>query len=211
MGVAANYKKPTMLGRSCNDYFRGSIRCQDGTELKDFRQFLLDSKYMEYVEGHASAAGFGIKQSNISKLYEYANEKLKQVDFNQGFYEADFIVNGNTSYLEGMVEELALNGHLWGQKNPEPLIVVENITVPTSKISVIGSNKDTLRFEFNGICYIKFKAADEIEEFNNHARKSNKVNITLVGKPKINRFRGSETLQLIVKDLEFGIATNNTF
>ena len=51
MGVAANYKKPTMLGRSCNDYFRGSIRCQDGTELKDFRQFLLDSKYMEYVEG----------------------------------------------------------------------------------------------------------------------------------------------------------------
>lgn len=52
MGVAANYKKPTMLGRSCSDnYFRGSIRCQDGTELKDFRQFLLDSKYMEYVEG----------------------------------------------------------------------------------------------------------------------------------------------------------------
>lgn len=52
MGVAANYKKPTMLGRSCGDgYFRGSIRCQDGTELKDFRQFLLDSKYMEYVEG----------------------------------------------------------------------------------------------------------------------------------------------------------------
>ena len=55
---------------------------------------------------HANAAGFSIKQSNISKLYKYANEKLKQVDFNQGFYEADFIVNGNTSYLEDMVEEL---------------------------------------------------------------------------------------------------------
>ena len=52
MGVSANYKKPVMLGRLSKDgYLRGSIRGRGESELKDFRRFLLDSGYMEFVEG----------------------------------------------------------------------------------------------------------------------------------------------------------------
>ena len=52
MGVAAKYNKPTFLGRTTSDGFlRGSIRGREDSELKDFRQFLLDSQLMEYVEG----------------------------------------------------------------------------------------------------------------------------------------------------------------
>lgn len=52
MGMVSKYKKPTLLGRRCSDgYLRGSIRGLADSELKDFRQFLLDSGLMEYVEG----------------------------------------------------------------------------------------------------------------------------------------------------------------
>lgn len=53
MGVAAKYKKPVILGRTTPDgqFLKGSIRGQNNSELKDFRQFLLNSNLIEYVEG----------------------------------------------------------------------------------------------------------------------------------------------------------------
>lgn len=52
MGIAAKYKKPTMLGRISPDgYLKGSIRGREESELKDFKGFLKDSNYMDFVEG----------------------------------------------------------------------------------------------------------------------------------------------------------------
>lgn len=52
MGVAAEHKKPVMLGRISPDgYLKGSIRGRESSELKDFRSLLLKSGLMEYVEG----------------------------------------------------------------------------------------------------------------------------------------------------------------
>ena len=64
---------------------------------------------MEYT--HNNAAGFAIKESDVSKLYDYANKELANINFNEGFYEADFIVNGNCSYLNEMIFDL------WKGKN----------------------------------------------------------------------------------------------
>ena len=52
MGIAAKYKKPTMLGRISPDgYLKGSIRGREESELKDFKRFLKDSNHMDFVEG----------------------------------------------------------------------------------------------------------------------------------------------------------------
>lgn len=52
MGIAAKYKKPVLLGRTTSDnYLRGSIRGREDSELKDFRDFLINSNFMEYVNG----------------------------------------------------------------------------------------------------------------------------------------------------------------
>jgi single-stranded-DNA-specific exonuclease len=52
MGVSAKYKKPVLLGRTSPDGFlKGSGRGRNGSELQDFRQFLLDSGYMDFAEG----------------------------------------------------------------------------------------------------------------------------------------------------------------
>jgi single-stranded-DNA-specific exonuclease len=74
MGVAAEHKKPVMLGRISPDgHLKGSIRGREESELKDFKGFLNESGYLDFVEGHKNAAGFSLPLSNLDKLTEYAN------------------------------------------------------------------------------------------------------------------------------------------
>lgn len=200
MGIAAKYKKPTLLGRTCSDgYFRGSARGCADSELKDLRQFLLDSNLMEYAEGHAQAFGQSIKLKDIDRLTEYANEKLADIDFNEGFYEADFIVKGNCSYLSDLIEVLSSGKPFYGQGCPEPIIIIEDIPLNTGNYSIIGKNNDTLRFEFNGITYLKFKATKLIEELK---QKSGKLCITAAGKGNVNEWGGRKSNQIFIDEIE---------
>ena len=200
MGVAAEHKKPVMLGRISSDgYLKGSIRGREGSELKDFKDFLLNSNLMEFVEGHANAAGFSIKANKIPNLIKYANKELANVNFNEGFYEADFVVGGNCPYLDELIESLDGGKMLYGQSNDEPVIVVENIALPARGYSVIGSNSDTLRFEFNGITYIKFKAKDLINQLNSY---TGSLKLNVAGKPNINEWGGRRKPQILVEEIE---------
>lgn len=192
MGIAAKYKKPTLLGRISPDGFlKGSIRGREESELKDFKGFLKESGLTDMVEGHANAAGFSLKNCNVSKLYDYANEKLKDVDFNEGYYEADFVVSGNYSDLSGLVTDLGSHADLWGQQNKEPVIIVENITIPKSSIQKIGAKKDTVKFVFNDMIYMLFKAQDVIDQIDGFD--GDTLNITCAGRANINKWGGRET------------------
>lgn len=200
MGVAAAHKKPVMLGRIGPDgHLKGSIRGREDSELKDFKEFLMSSGYMDYVEGHANAAGFSLKASDIDKLTQYANEKLKDINFNEGFYEADFITSGNSDYLNQMIKELDKGRKFYGQGCPEPVIVVENITIDPKSISIMGTYKDTVKFSFNGIEYLKFKAKDLIEEFSQY---TNKISITAAGRASVNHWGGKDTPQILLDEIE---------
>ena len=201
MEVAARYKKPVLLGRTTPDgrEMKGSIRNFDGSPLLDLKEFLTQSNLMTYVEGHANAAGWASPCTNISKLIEYANKKLVNVNFNEGYHEVDFIVGANCSYLSNLIFELEKGAPFWGQGCPEPKIAVEDITIDTMYIQIIGQNKDTIRFNFNGITYIKFKAKKLIEELNAYR---GKINMTVVGRPAVNRWNGAETPQIQIEEIE---------
>ena len=136
---------------------------------------------------HANAFGQGIRNQDIEKLTQYANEKLKGINFNEGFYEADFIIKGNCSYIKDLIEDLDNGKKFWGQGCEEAVIIVEGITIPNQGYSVIGKNNDTIRFEFNDVTYIKFKATDLIEELKN---KNGKLSITVAGRGNINEWGG---------------------
>lgn len=200
MGVAAEHKKPVILGRTNSEgYLKGSMRGRDGSELKDFKGFLLASGLMDYVEGHPNAAGASIRIKNVSKLYDYANKELKNINFNEGFYEADFIMDAGDNKLTKLIFDLEKGNKLWGQGNPQPVIVIENISVPAAQISIIGSNKDTLRFTYNGITYIKFKANDLIEQIKGM---SGRLKITAAGKGNINTWGGMRKPQILLDEIE---------
>ena len=209
MGVSAKYKKPVLLGRVNKDgYLKGSMRGRGESELKDFRNFLLESGYMDYVEGHNNAAGFAIKESDIPKLYQYANKKLKDINFNEGFYEADFIINGNCSYLNEMIFDLWKGKNIYGQNCPEPIIVTQNLTIRPDNIKIIGAYKDTIKITFNNTTFMKFKAKDLIEQLQNY---SGGFIATIVGRPSVNSWNGVETPQILIEDIEINQIDNNTF
>ena len=209
MGVAAKYKKPVLLGRVNKEgYLKGSMRGRGESELKDFRSFLLSSGYMDYVEGHNNAAGFAIKESDVSKLYDYANKKLANINFNEGFYEADFIVNGNCSYLNEMIFDLWKGKNIYGQNCPEPIIITQNLTIRPDNIKIIGAYKDTVKITFNNTTFMKFKAKELIEQLQNYP---GGFIATIVGRPSVNSWNGIETPQILIEDIEINKIDNNTF
>lgn len=210
MAVAAKYKKPVMLGRTNKEgEFRGSIRGREESELKDFKSFLEDSGLMTYVEGHSNAAGYSIPRKSVDKLTQYANQQLANVNFNEGFYEADFIVQGNCSYLGRMIAELDEGRNLYGQGNKEPVMVIENVPVKTKDVQVIGSKKDTLKFAFNGITFIKFRATDLIEEIGQYGDVT--LNLTIAGKANMNYWGGRATPQVLIEEIEIKESGENDF
>lgn len=207
MGVVSKYKKPCILGRiNEKGEMRGSARGVNGSELQDFKGFLDKSKLTLEVAGHANAFGCSLKESNIDKLTEYANKELKDINFNEGFYEVDFDIDGNCSYLPLMVQELIEGSEYWGQGNPEPLIHVNNISLDSSDFSIKGQN--TVAFNFNNIEYIKFKD-DELAELVNSIR--GKVNVNVVGHPQINEWMGRITKQIKIEAIEINESNDFDF
>lgn len=197
MKLAAKYKRPTILARLNDEgYDRGSIRNVSDCELTDLKKFLNDSGYFEWVQGHANAAGCSILDSNLRAFHEYANAALKNINFNEGTYDVNFVREANAKDLGDLIFDLARQPDVYGQNNPEALIYVPNIYLTDYK--VIGSNKDTIRFEVNGVTYIKFHAIDLIRELDN----CNEIKISIVGKPNINSWMGQRTAQLFIEDWE---------
>ena len=190
MKLAAKYKHPTILARLNEEgYDRGSIRNVADCELQDLKKFLNNSGYFQWVHGHPNSAGASILDDNLRAFHEYANEALKDINFNEGMYDVNFIREPNAADLEDLIYDLASNTNIWGQGNPEPLIYVPNIYLDATDYKVIGTNKDTVRFEKNGIIYIKFHASDLIEQL----KKCNEIKISIVGKPNINEWMGQQS------------------
>lgn len=198
MGVVSKYKKPTLLGRLTKDgYIRGSVRGINESEVKDFRQFLLDSGLMEYAEGHACACGFSVKANNVDRLLEYANRELADVNFNEGCYEADFVVNDKCDYLEELIFDLDDGKYFYGQGNSEPVIIVENISLRKGDYEVIGKG-NTLKFVKNGVTFIKFGADDLIDEL----KEKNNVIVNICGRAAINEWKGIRKAQILMNEME---------
>lgn len=190
MKMAARYKRPTIIARLNDEgYDKGSIRNVNDCELNDLKAFLNESGYFEWVQGHANAAGACILDSKLKAFHDYANEKLRDINFNEGVFNVNFIREPNAEDLDRLIFELMKNNEVYGQNNPEPLIYIPNIYLSSfgyEGYSVIGANKDTLRFEKNGVIFIKFHAIDLI----NDLRNCNEIKLNIVGKPNINNWMG---------------------
>ena len=198
MQLVSKYKKPVLVGRESDDGFlRGSTRAPDKTELTDARQFLLDSGMFEYAEGHAQAHGFSIPLKNIEAFTNYANEKLANIDFNEGVYNVDF-VKTLMDNVGDLIMEIGSNTNLWAKGNEEPYIVIKDIILDPSEIQLIGGNKDTVKFSAGGIDFLKFKDT----EFANELKQTKEIRLTVLGRANVNNFMGNIGPQLYIEDYE---------
>lgn len=204
MQLSAKFKKPTIVARLNEEGFiRGSARGLNESELSDFKTFLTDSGYFEYALGHANAFGCSINNKYLSDFHNYANDKLKDIDFGENVYDVNFISSANNKELEKIVNGLGSYPQLWGQHNPEPLIYIKDINLTSNDIQIIGKNKDTVKFEKFGITYIQFHAKQLIEDLSN----LNDIKMEIVGKANINEWMGRITPQVFIEGYEVSDGT----
>lgn len=207
-GLVANqlvgkYQRPVMIlretiyeGKKC---WSGSMRGYEKSELKDFRQFLLSTGLVAFVEGHANAAGCGIYDEDFDEFIKTSNQMLANIDFSPA-YQVDAIID--YSFLtDSMVFEIANWSELWGQNLEEPLIAIENVKADTDTFSLIGTNQKTMRISVpeQKTNFIKFNLKeDERDELQNYEN----FDMTIIGKFVLNYYMGTVSPQIQIVDYE---------
>ena len=199
MQLVSKYKKPVCVVRENSDGFlKGSARGIANTDMGSMRDFLNESGLFEYNAGHSFAFGTSIHKNNLDKFLKYADEKLKEVDFNENVYDVDLIIEGDNEFLPAIICQFGELNNIWGQGMEEPLILIKNIKLNSNNIQLIGNDKTTIKFDYNGVTYIKFKDKDFGEEL----KKNNTMEINILGRANLNNYMGKITPQIFINDYE---------
>jgi single-stranded-DNA-specific exonuclease len=176
---------------------KGSCRSVKGVHIRDVLA-LVDSQHPHLIEkfgGHAMAAGLSIKQDDFRRFAEAFHDAV-EIHLNGSLISDEIITDGSLS-----PQDLGLNfAHQiralgpWGQGFTEPLFDDE-FSVVTSRI--VGEDHLKLVIEKDGhnIDGIYFRCPEQ-----QRAKAGDKVQ--LVYKLDINEFRGKETAQIMIEQLE---------
>lgn len=203
--LAAKYARPTLILRITEDedgniVYSGSGRNYGRSRLEDFRHFCEDTNLIIFAQGHASAFGIAIKDSNFNKFVEMTDELLKDFNFNPCYF-VDLEVSAD-QLNDTEVFAIGSNADIWGQGLDEPLIAITNIRVNEENIHYLGQNKDTLKLSFDNrkTNMLKFKIKEEDKELLNP--NNGDLSITAIGKCVLNHYMGNITPQILMEDFE---------
>lgn len=199
MRLADKYKHPTIVAR-LNDqgYIRGSMRGVNNSPMDNFKEFLTNSGYCEYVLGHAQAAGVSMKAKNVPKLHEFANSMLRGIKFDENSFDVNFIRHAADKDIATIIGEVARYEDIWGTGNSEPVFYVSDINLTQNDIQIIGKNSDTVKFAKFGVVYIKFHAEQLIKELKEHKE----IKMEVVGRGNVNEWMGNVTYQIMIDGYE---------
>ena len=198
--LMAKYQKPVLLVRETDEgLLQGSARGYDKSELKDLKSFLLESGFMEYAEGHASAMGVGIYKDKVNALVDYSNTVLANYDFS-ACYDVDYEYMSNDFKAQDIIDIGSMKS-LWGKGVDEAMVVIKGIKITSNNITLMSANKNpTIKITLqNGTSLIKFGASQS--EFES-LKSSGYTEIDIIGTCAINEWQGMITPQILIKDYE---------
>ena len=180
--------------------WEGSGRGYDKSKFDNLREFLKESGFVTYAEGHANALGVGIYDTFFENFISYSNQELAEFDFTP-CYKVDFIFNG-ADFNGSDIVEIAELKSLWGQGVEEPFVALEGIKVHAGNATLMSPDKNpTLKITLsNGTSLIKFKSSpEEVEKFTSQ---TGCITANVVGKCERNIWNGIITPQIIIEDYE---------
>ena len=110
MAVVTKYRKPCLIARrNSKDVLQGSMRSDSNfAELPNFKEFLENSNYFNFVAGHNAAAGYSIDAQKLNSFLNYSNTILSEESF-KSCYLVDFIFKSQDQDLIPIGMKLA--GH----------------------------------------------------------------------------------------------------
>lgn len=204
--LAEKYHRPIVILRSRNDeLYGGSGRGYEKGKIDNFRTFLNDTQVFECA-GHENAFGVSLAKKDLSKAIELCNEKLKLDDL-VTIHEVDYEVKAE-NLTSKAVMKVAESYDIWGKGVAEPTFVITDIQIPAKDIIGYGENNGFIKFNYNGIDYIKkYCCKGEWEEMTLRDRNvlgENKKNLhmTIIGNFVLNEWNGQRYPQVKIKCFE---------
>ena len=214
--LAHQYKRPVIL---VNDK-GGSGRGYDEHPIENFNEWISQSGLIE-CSGHGNAFGITFTREQIPQLKEWCNEQLQDVD-TEPIWHVDFEFD-IAKLKESHVKRVGQFNSSWGGFGmEEPLFAITGIQIETGDIQRLGAKATMMKFttEVNGqeISFIRPFTGDEVyKEFvcENTKRRgismdsvgNKKIEVTLIGKFKINEFAGKQFAQIEIVEFDTKIAT----
>lgn len=204
--LASKYQRPTLLlNKKVNENneisWEGSGRNYSNSPIENLREFLWNTGYPLYSEGHGSAFGFGILDSNVDKFLNHVDELLADFDFSP-CYRVDKIYH-SANFNTNDILKIGKLKSIWGQGLEEPLIALEQIDLKKCQINLMSPDKSpTLKITLpNGLSLIKFRSSEE--EYDKIVNSDfNCVNMNIVGACDVNVWGGKITPQIRIEDYE---------
>ena len=152
-------KRPIMLYKDIEDGLVGGS-CR-GIKVDSFKNICLQSNLFTFCSGHDNSLGHNIHKDNLGKLKEYFNEKIKDLVI-EDVVEVDAAYKSTVPLRD--IESINLIWDLWCNDIKEPLFLIKDIQVDTSKIMKLGNAEYFFRVD-NMSYNKKFCSKVWIEEF----------------------------------------------
>lgn len=199
MRLSQKYQRPTIVARLNDEgYDRGSARGLSNCELNDLKGYLESTGLFEYTAGHSAAMGISLPDKNLAQLMKIADTDLADYNFSNNVYEVNFERLAVAYDLNNLITEIAQNEAIWSTNNKEPLIYITDLNFNSREVQIMGTRKDTLKIEKNGIAFMKFHATELINEI----QELGEVKMNLVGRANLNSWMGKITPQIFIENYE---------
>ena len=192
------YNRPTIILTKDEDYYKGSCRSIYGFDIVNALSECSD--VLENFGGHPMAAGLTVKKHNLDKFIEkmniIANNKL--VDEIQAIINIDYELK--LSEINSRFIKFLDYLEPFGPGNPKPIFSTKNIQ-EVSNVSLIGKNRDTIRFTVHGneISFevVGFRMVENYEKI--LSGKSIDIAYTI----EKNIWKNKTTVQFVLKDIVY--------
>ena len=213
--LAHQYMRPVIL---VNDK-GGSMRGYDKHPIDNFKEWVEESGIIT-CSGHGNAAGVDFSQEQIPELRQWCNDRLQDVD-TEPIWHVDFEFD-IAKLKEKHILKIGQYDSHWGGKSMEaPLFAIKGIIIETGDIQRLGSKGTMMKFNTNindqDIAFIRpFTGEEKYKEFTCEGKGrgiqrdgsagNKKLEVTIIGKFKINEFAGKQYAQVEIVEFETKIA-----
>lgn len=193
--IREKYHKPTFVLTKGETSAKGSGRSIEAYSM--YEELVRCAELLIQFGGHPMAAGFSIEEENIEEFRRQLNEncQLTEDDLHPKIV---IDVPMPVSYItKELVEQISLL-EPFGKGNTKPVFAQKDLRVLDSNI--IGKNRNVVKLKLLDPQGVTMEGIyfGEAEDFADFIRKKDSIAVTYY--PEINRFRGRESLQIIIQN-----------
>ena len=188
--IAGKYHKPTLVLRERNEAtWSGSVRSPVKVAS------LINETKLAKCQGHEEAFGIMIKKAKVDELISWFDtQKLDDS------VPITAVLTPKQATVR-LARQCASNSHLWGHGLDAPVFYITG-SFHGSDVNIYQKKTNTIKFNIEGIDFLKFRATDEeVELFSQNKL----MDIEMIVSLSINEWRGKVSVQGLIENYEIAL------